>query len=174
MESNVMEPIAHGTRRTTDLCCWPDCFRAVEHPEVPLCEGHFHESGMAWMRDNIELFREVTEQLEEQVMFARVMERANARRALAERTVQPLVLDTRRIVYYIRIGEHVKIGTTTNLRERMVALRADGRDLLATEPGRYDVETLRHRQFADERIGRRENFAMSDRLMEHIRSLQRG
>jgi hypothetical protein len=75
------------------------------------------------------------------------------------------------VVYYMKIGPHIKIGTTKNLRERIKALRCDPIDLLATEPGGREVEAERHRQFADDRLGRREDFKPSRRLLAHIRDV---
>src|SRR5690606_12276565 len=57
------------------------------------------------------------------------------------------------IIYYVGAREvrRVKIGTTTNLRARMSQLRAqsiDRLELLASEPGGYADERLRHELFA--------------------------
>lgn len=68
--------------------------------------------------------------------------------------------------------EGYKIGTTTNLPQRLDSLRAQPGDLLATEPGGFDVERRRHQEFAEERFGRREDFAASDRLLAHIARLR--
>ena len=40
------------------------------------------------------------------------------------------------IVYYMRIGDRVKIGTTTNLKRRRAEINPE--ELMATEPGWYD------------------------------------
>lgn len=75
------------------------------------------------------------------------------------------------VVYYVRLGEnHIKIGTTGRLADRMAELRVANRaNLLAAEPGTYDVEKKRHRQFALLRYQRRkEDFAESPRLLQHI------
>lgn len=75
------------------------------------------------------------------------------------------------VVYYVRLGvNHVKIGTTGHLKERMVALRvANPQNLLAVEPGSYDVESERHREFAKHKYDRRkEDFEEAPALMEHI------
>jgi hypothetical protein len=70
------------------------------------------------------------------------------------------------VVYYIRRGATVKIGTTTNLRQRMAALLPE--EILATEPGGYELEAQRHRQFQDLRIDKREWFHAGPRLQRHI------
>jgi hypothetical protein len=66
-------------------------------------------------------------------------------------------------VYYLMIGPStVKIGTTTDLKSRLNQLRSDPQYVVAIEPGGRDVERQRHLQFATERIGRRENFRLSE------------
>lgn len=71
------------------------------------------------------------------------------------------------MVYYARIGDYIKIGYSTRLRNRLSALRVD--ELLACEPGTPELEQQRHREFATERIDlRRENFRPSERLKAHI------
>lgn len=81
------------------------------------------------------------------------------------------------VVYYIGVkGDgHVKIGTTKNLSSRLSALagsRPDGHllEVLATEPGSYDVEQSRHRQFAATR-GHGEWFTVTPELQAHIDQL---
>lgn len=75
-----------------------------------------------------------------------------------------------RVVYYMVIGPYIKIGTTEHLRKRMHDLAADA--LLATEPGWFDLERCRHRQFAHLRLtelhGNSELFRPGDDLLEHI------
>jgi hypothetical protein len=78
------------------------------------------------------------------------------------------------VVYYVRFGAFIKIGTTINLRERIGTLKAAQPDyeLLATEPGDRLVERARHKQFAACRQPRSELFAPIPALQDHIRSLQ--
>ena len=76
------------------------------------------------------------------------------------------------VVYYVQLtGDRVKIGWTRDLEARMATFRARMEDVLATEPGAYNIEKRRHRQFAADRIGRTEEFKQSDRLMAHIARL---
>jgi hypothetical protein len=73
------------------------------------------------------------------------------------------------VVYYIRAGSMVKIGTSTNLRRRMNALST--RTVIAVEPGDATVETERHEQFgALRRHG--EWFEMDPALAAHIVGLR--
>lgn len=72
------------------------------------------------------------------------------------------------VVYYILFGNRIKIGTTTSLRGRLDALPYD--EVLATEPGGFDVERMRHDQFADCRV-RGEWFEPTPALLAHIAEL---
>lgn len=76
-------------------------------------------------------------------------------------------------VYYVKIHDHVKIGYTINLKARCQGLRVDTDAVLATEPGGRALESERHRQFAAERLGRREDFEPSRRLLAHIQDVLR-
>lgn len=78
------------------------------------------------------------------------------------------------VVYYLGepTSQTVKIGTTTNLRSRVGALRAGhpGLLLLATEPGSYPLERRRHWQFRASRVGSasKEWFRKTPQLMDHV------
>lgn len=76
------------------------------------------------------------------------------------------------VVYYAELRPGiVKIGTTLNLVSRMSTLHVPPASVIAAEPGTYDVEKARHRQFAHLRIGQREDFRVDDVLREHIEAL---
>lgn len=72
-------------------------------------------------------------------------------------------------VYYMRFGDRVKIGTTTNLALRLEVIQHD--ELLATEPGSFAVERERHRRFAALRVTG-EWFRYTGALAGHIASLR--
>jgi len=76
------------------------------------------------------------------------------------------------VVYYLRLGERVKIGTTANPRQRFAALGHE--EVLAFEPGDRAVEQRRHAEFADDRLGTSEWFALSARLRAHVDALAAG
>lgn len=50
------------------------------------------------------------------------------------------------VVYAARVGEHIKIGYTTNLWQRLHSLRAT--ELLGFKPGTWDDEQQIHRELA--------------------------
>jgi hypothetical protein len=74
------------------------------------------------------------------------------------------------VVYYIRRGKYVKIGTTTNLKQRMRDLMPD--EVLAVEPGGRALERRLHSHFARIRYSRdREYFKLTEELQEHINAV---
>jgi len=77
------------------------------------------------------------------------------------------------VVYYLQIHDFIKIGTTTNLVDRLHQLRVDRDAVLATEPGNFGLESIRLDQFAEYRIGRRENFEPAAELLKHIADVRR-
>jgi len=76
------------------------------------------------------------------------------------------------VVYYLRHGDRVKIGTTTNPRQRFGAIWHE--QLLAFELGDRGLEQRRHAQFAADRFAGSEWFRMSRRLRAHIASVAAG
>jgi Helix-turn-helix domain len=74
------------------------------------------------------------------------------------------------VVYYVRFADRIKIGTSTNLSSRLRGVPHD--ELLATEPGDWLVEHMRHEQFARYRITG-EWFRRGQALLDHIAKLAR-
>lgn len=74
------------------------------------------------------------------------------------------------VVYYIRFGDRVKIGTSAGPRRRFAQLRHE--EVLAFEPGDRTVEHRRHVEFADLRLGG-EWFSLEGDLVDHIEALAR-
>lgn len=78
-------------------------------------------------------------------------------------------IEIKPVVYFIELGEQVKIGTTTDLRLRIASLQLPpaARTILTLD-GSYDLEARLHRQFADERLGRSEWFTLSPRILDFV------
>ncbi|MFP7761509.1 GIY-YIG nuclease family protein [Marisediminicola sp. LYQ85] len=76
------------------------------------------------------------------------------------------------VVYYVRFGDRIKIGTSGNPRVRFQALPYD--EVLAFELGDRMLEQRRHAQFASWRIPRTEWFERSDELDAHVAALAAG
>lgn len=89
-----------------------------------------------------------------------------------ERTQLRTYVDPRRhepIVYYMKMGDLVKIGTSTNIAGRLEALRPER--LLAVEMGGHQIEAQRHRQFAADR-NHGEWFRASADLATHMERIR--
>jgi hypothetical protein len=68
------------------------------------------------------------------------------------------------VVYYLRAGDRIKIGTSANPRARLAQLSFD--DLLAFERGNRTLEQRRHAQFAESR--QRHQPPIRRRLQQHM------
>jgi hypothetical protein len=75
-------------------------------------------------------------------------------------------------VYYLQIGNHIKIGYSGNLKQRLKSYPVTRR-LLAVEPGHGHVEFQRHRQFAHLLDAGNEWFRPGPDLIDHINRLRR-
>lgn len=128
------------------------CGKPVIDAPFPICERHVMTLHLWEARQ-----AEQTERLPRETMAA----------------FRSAALDDQSVVYYVRLpGDRIKIGTTVNLATRLGGLRVKADALLATEPGSYDLEKVRHKQFASDRIGRIEDFRPSETLMSHIDMLR--
>ena len=76
------------------------------------------------------------------------------------------------IVYYLRFDDRIKIGTTSNPRQRFGAIWHD--EILAFERGDRMLEHRRHVQFAADRFSGTEWFRLSDALRAHIGAVAGG
>jgi hypothetical protein len=76
---------------------------------------------------------------------------------------------SQQVVYYVRFGDRVKIGTTGDFAQRITQLPCDA--VLALEPGGYELERVRHRQFTDLHVTC-EWFRYEEPLLSHIAGLR--
>lgn len=77
------------------------------------------------------------------------------------------------LVYFIRLGPYVKIGTSMDVRGRLGSLALAPGNLLAVVPGSYSTEKAMHKRFARLRSFR-EWFYLQDELLDYVTELQRG
>jgi hypothetical protein len=76
------------------------------------------------------------------------------------------------VVYYVRFGDRIKIGTSSDVWTRITSIPCDR--LLATEPGDYALERERHEQFKAFRLNRNsEWFRDCPEIRAHINALRR-
>lgn len=143
-------------------CCWPGCMRLAEGGGPPLCQKHINDVIEDHEREKI---RWTAEAIAEG-------RRESEQRAAIHAAERARIGEGQSQVYYVRIGDRVKIGYSINLKQRLNALRVPESALLATEPGGRQLERERHLQFAAERVGRREDFNPSRRLLAHIEAIK--
>lgn len=77
------------------------------------------------------------------------------------------------LVYFIRNGNRLKIGTTTELKRRIRTLSLRAENVVLLIPGGQPHERALHAQFADLRIGNSEWFAYEGALPEFVTSQNR-
>lgn len=70
-------------------------------------------------------------------------------------------------VYYLQVGELIKIGYASDLIRRLQSY-PPGTELLAVERGMIELEKRRHLKFAELRTAGREWYEPDVRLMDHI------
>lgn len=76
------------------------------------------------------------------------------------------------VVYYLRNGDRVKIGTTSNPKQRFTAIWHE--EVVAFERGDRRLERARHDQFAADRFTGSEWFRLSPALRKHLHSVAKG
>ena len=76
------------------------------------------------------------------------------------------------VVYYLRHGDRVKIGTTANPRQRFAAIWHE--EVLAFERGDRRLERARHEQFAADRLGGSEWFTLTPAIAAQADALAGG
>ncbi|KUJ65413.1 GIY-YIG nuclease family protein [Streptosporangium amethystogenes] len=72
------------------------------------------------------------------------------------------------VVYFLRNGTRVKIGTSQNLRRRVTSLSLRRDDVIRVEHGTQHYERSLHRRFADLRAGDTEWFELRGALAEYL------
>lgn len=151
-------------------------------PVVPVRESA--EFNLFLCRDHLEAHKEHLEEVKAKATDKRAeraywdhqeelsREHSRARRTRRETLVERARAEGTAVVYYIRIGDYIKIGTTVNLGNRMSALQPD--EILATEPGYLEMEDLRHEQFKHLRIRpQSERHHKGPDLLDHIEMLRK-
>lgn len=124
---------------------------------MPLCIEHHQALTFAFITPNA-LERYATEQQRERAHRLHELEQRDAEDGIGTN-----------VVYYIRRDTRIKIGTTCNLTQRMLDLQPD--EILAVEPGSYELEHRRHEQFAHLRV-RGEWFTPALDLLDHIAAVK--
>lgn len=148
-------------------CAWEDC----EAPPstmlaLPLCDRH----AIAAYRAVNNLLSTTPKALTDLLASAspeRILGKATPRPDRTRRNVRT----TPGRIYFVKAGDLIKIGYSTNLRQRLSQLGPVV--LLATIPGTMEDEQALHHQFG-EYWDHGEYFRPGQRLVDHIATLLRG
>lgn len=138
---------------------------------VPLCKEHrtqlLRNDRFTGGIFTAQQLHEVKEEAERRVTEVKMERVRQLQRWQYEAELRKKALKEQALVYYVARGHTIKIGYTTNMRERMASVMPDA--VLATEPGDRELESARHRQFGHLRapIGR-EYFSVHPDLLTHI------
>lgn len=165
------ESTPHATR-----CAWPGCRDPLSYTHTPntrdkrygiLCETHAVDIAIAVIRE--QKARNLTERFFKQQTTEQAVRwsesRAEDERHEAEKAA--LRQDREGFVYYLRVGERIKIGYSADVKRRMQKY-PPGSELLAVEPGDLELETQRHRQFAGSLLDGREWFRPTPDVLELV------
>jgi len=147
-------------RETADVtrCVWPGCELSLQHYRIgPLCAPHANDVAEALAAARAAPITNAQVAAE----FRRQSERAAAEARARSRATAP------GWIYYLRIGDRIKIGYSRDVKRRMRAYPPDSK-LLAVHPGTPQMETEMHQRFAGSRAAGREWFNETVDLREHI------
>lgn len=125
-------------------CCWPDCerLRPVDPAGMRLCWPHMRLAAEEYLA-------EIAKSDERE-------DRAKSKKVASDGWV-----------YYIQVGELIKVGHTKALHERIRAYPPDA-TLLAIEPGTRKLEQERHSRFHAHLKHGREWFADAEEVRSWI------
>jgi len=159
-------------------CAWPGCRGRMQRPNLfpgedkleenrygVLCRVHAVDVAIAVIQDQVDIngVKEFFARLSTERVVRAAAWKAEDERYEAEKAA--LRQDRDGFVYYLRVGERVKIGYSVDVKRRMRAY-PPGSELLAVEPGDRELETKRHRQFSGSRTDGREWFRPTPDIFE--------
>jgi hypothetical protein len=159
-------------RHTADVteCAWPNCDKSTpetfaENRLGVLCLDH------AWSHydamNQYLVWDGTTDSSLVQALRARQVpldERTDEERAELKALLEE------GFVYYLRVGDQIKIGFSSNVRQRLRSY-PPGSELLALEPGTKKTERRRHNEFYEWLAAGREWFEPSAELLKHIQDI---
>ena len=142
-------------------CCDPDCDAApMDGSPVPLCPRHFAAVARAFIA--------IAKDRHDQAVLD-VIDSVNPEKTLSR--AFKVIGDDRRsraVVYFVRFGSRIKIGTTTDLSRRLTEIPHD--EVLCVVPGGADVERRHHEDFARWRLTG-EWFAATDECLAAVAAI---
>jgi hypothetical protein len=147
------------------MCCWTDCSSFGGWNGTPLCEQHANDVWATVDAGQTEEFKKAHR--DERIAVLR-LERLAKEQKQSKREASSYDRYTEPgFIYYLRVGDLIKIGYTFYLEDRMKAYPPNS-ELLATHPGTRQTERQMHHKFLHLLKQGREWFIEGDDLMAHI------
>jgi len=156
-----MSDTTRGTRCTVqrhggDFC---DALSAEDMP-FPICSRHA-----------IRLYQHMTQTIAARTQDPAFLLHGAANDIKEQREVKASSATGKPTIYYIQVGDSIKIGYTTQLRLRLLHYPPNKR-VLAIEPGDMRLERKRHEQFAGLLAYGHEWFRPGPELIAHINEIR--
>jgi hypothetical protein len=172
-ENRKVDGLQRHTAVATE-CAWPNCDKSTpesfaENRIGVLCLDH------AWSHydamNQYLVWRGITDELEAAALIAHLKSRQVPLDAYTEdELTEAKAALEHGLVYYLQVGDQIKIGFSGDIRRRMRAY-PPGSKLLAVEPGTKKLERQRHGEFYEWLVAGREWFEPSAELIQHTRDL---
>ena len=147
------------------FCAYPQCADHTQWRDTPVCPEH---AALMW-----KTFEEHTSEAHRRVIRGDHREAAAEIRAgeAATKTRKRITSNRPGSIYYLRVGDRVKIGFTTDLYQRMMQYPPNS-ELLALHPGTPALEKEMHQDFSRHLADGREWFHPNPELDAHIQKVQ--
>jgi hypothetical protein len=144
-------------------CMWPKCPKInFPNTDIDICEAHeIIIASRVQQRNQAKIDAQANAAAEGQI---------NDERKVAGLDQLPNTQLSNQCVYYLKVGDHIKIGTTTNLPRRLAAYPPES-EVLGTEAGGPTVEKHRHQQFHAHLAWGREWFTDTQEIRQFIATL---
>lgn len=158
-------------KRLVGICGFEDCKFNGGFLSLPLCEDHAWLAYEALRRETVESEAREISRLqwiawdEEDRLKKEEQDRANSERWKNQTSIEA------GFIYYLRVGDLIKIGYTRSIPDRLKAYPPHS-TLLATHPGTLKVERQMHHKFLHQLKQGREWFEPAEDLLAHIESVK--
>lgn len=149
----------------SSACCWPKCRNTTRnYADIPMCPDHLnHVTRLTAERRKAE-GDAILSTLED---AAHGDSREVRNRAQSTGRLPRDCTPREGVVYYVRVGQHIKIGYSKDLNRRMRAYPPDS-TVLGVEIGDTELERQRHARFEHHRALGREWFIDCPDIREFI------
>ncbi len=159
-------------------CAWPRCREPLEVPIQGSHESLVKRYGVLCKTHALDVAAAVLREQQTHVLIEHIFTKQTTKDAVRlseqrgareryEAASAALRQDRDGFVYFLRVGERIKIGYSVDVKRRMREY-PPGSELLAVEPGDRDLETQRHRQFAGSLLDGREWFRPTPDVLELV------